>query len=190
MALLNHCCLCCCCLCRLLLQGFDAHRDSHTTADAQCRDTFLCATLVERVDERDKDARTGAADGMAECDGATVHIHLELRTIVNVFITRDISKEPATLLNFLPSFSSTSFSSLFLPVSSCSSCCSLFLLHPLCNFSLPTPFFSYPSVRLSILPSPSPASLLSSCLVFSSSSAPPSAVQFLQLSSYIGILYR
>ena len=56
------------------------------------------------MDERDKDARTGAADGMAECDGATVHIHLELRTIVNVFITRDISKEPATLLNFLPSF--------------------------------------------------------------------------------------
>src|SRR6266478_3820152 len=63
--------------CSLPLQGiFDRQRHAHTAAHAEGGQAAARFALQHFVEQRDRDARSSAADGMAECDGATVDVEL------------------------------------------------------------------------------------------------------------------
>src|SRR5271168_4491538 len=58
------------------LIAFDAHRDPHSAADAQGRQTLLEVAPLHLVQQRHQHPPPGRADRMTERDGAAVHVDL------------------------------------------------------------------------------------------------------------------
>src|SRR5262245_1007891 len=59
---------------RTLDHILESDRHAHAAADAQGSNPFSRIAFQHFVQERDRDARAGAADGMAESNGASVHV--------------------------------------------------------------------------------------------------------------------
>src|ERR1700682_198827 len=55
---------------------FNTHGDAHAAADAQRRQPLLGVTPAHLMKERHQHPRTRGADGMAECNGATIDVDL------------------------------------------------------------------------------------------------------------------
>src|SRR5271155_4456937 len=58
------------------LIALDAHRDAHSAADAQGRQTLVDAAPLHLVQQGYQDAGPRSADRMTESDGAAVYIHV------------------------------------------------------------------------------------------------------------------
>src|SRR5262245_22203659 len=60
-----------------LLRGslLDGERDRVAAAETQGGETLLLAAILQRIEQRGQDARSGGADRMPEGDRAAVHVH-------------------------------------------------------------------------------------------------------------------
>src|ERR1700744_997126 len=54
--------------------AFHRECDAHTAADAECRETFMCAATLHLMQKSDKNARARCADRVADGDRAAVDI--------------------------------------------------------------------------------------------------------------------
>ena len=59
-----------------VLDALDAHRDAHAAADAKRGEALLGVAALHFVEQGGQDARARGSDGVADGDGAAVHVHL------------------------------------------------------------------------------------------------------------------
>src|SRR5437870_13771713 len=55
-------------------QSLDSERNTHSAADAQCRQSVAALPLLHFMRKRCHNSRPGASDGMAKSNGASIHV--------------------------------------------------------------------------------------------------------------------